>query len=235
MTDMVVFMQLLRKMAHDLRVPLNTVISTGDMLAGGMYDSLTVKQTKAVTRLQRNNHRILAILDDFMAYMKAYSGELDLICKPFDPRKLLQECVDQVQAVAEEKGVILSLTTSEIVPVSLVGDEKALSRIALALLWNAVSYTSQGEIQIISEWTAQQEWLISVHDNGAGISDGDRPYIFDPFWRGEDRPQVPTAGAGLGLPLSLALTRLMQGDLILKETSTRGSTFCVRLPLEQAN
>jgi signal transduction histidine kinase len=234
MSDVVVFMQLLRKMAHDIRVPLNTVISTGDMLAEGMYDSLTPKQSKAVTRLQRNNHRILAILDDFMVYMKADAGELELICKPFAPRKLLQDCVSQVQGVAEEKGFIVSLITSEDVPVSLVGDEKALSRICLALLWNAVSFASQGEIRIFSEWTAQQEWLISVQDNGPGISDSDRLYIFDPFWRGEERPQVPTAGAGLGLPLSLALARLMQGDLILKETDSQGSTFCVRLPLEQA-
>ena len=71
MPESALFIQLLRKMAHDMRVPLNTIISTSDMLLQGTYDPLTARQEKAVVRVQRNNHRLLAILDDFMTYIKA--------------------------------------------------------------------------------------------------------------------------------------------------------------------
>jgi signal transduction histidine kinase len=224
--------QLLRKMGHDMRVPLNTLISTTDMLVDGMYDPLTPKQAKAAARLQRNSRRLLAILDDFMTYVKADTGELVLTAKPFSPQTELENYCDQVHSAAAEKGLALTLTSSAGMPERLEGDVSALHRIISALLWNAVAYTPQGEIRVTSDWTLQQEWLISVQDTGSGISDTDLPHIFEPFWRGEERPQIPTAGAGLGLPMALALAKLMGGTLSLQTTSAQGSHFCVQLPLK---
>lgn len=232
MQDTTSLIQLLRKMAHDMRVPLNTIISTGDMLVEGVYDPLTPKQSKAMTRLQRNNVRLLAILDDFIAYVKADAGEMVLANKIFDPRVCIDECVNDVRPTAEEKGLKLRLTTSTTLPSMFMGDESAVKRIVLALVWNALAHTSSGEIHIQSEWSSEKVWSITVEDTGSGISDVDRPYIFEPFWRGEARPQLPIAAAGLGLPLALAFAKVMGGDLTLKATSMRGSTFCVTLPIK---
>jgi signal transduction histidine kinase len=218
-------------MGHDMRVPLNTVISTGDMLADGAYDPLTPKQTKAVVRLQRNNRRLLAMLDDFLTYIKADAGDLAVTPAPFDPRLRLEEWCGQVRAASQEKGLTLKVTTAANVPEKLTGDEVLLSRIALALLWNAVGYTAQGEIQVTSDWISNQEWLVTVQDSGSGISNSDLPHIFEPFWRGEERPQTPTAGAGLGLPLARALAKLMSGNVLLKETRAGRSVFCVQVKL----
>lgn len=223
---------LLRKLGHDMRIPLNTIISTGDMLAQGAYDPLTEKQKKAITRVQRNNRRLLAILDDFTTYMKADAKELALNPKSFDPRNHLEAWCDPIRQMAEEKGIVFHLVISDKVPALLTADESAINKIVQALLWNALAHTTQGEIQIISDWTPEQEWLINVKDTGNGIAESDLPHIFEPFWRGETRPQVPTAGAGLGLPMSLALAKLMGGDLYLKETTTQSCHFCVRLPIK---
>lgn len=226
--------QLLRKMGHDMRVPLNTLISTSDMLIEGTYDPLTPRQTKAITRLQRNNRRLLAILDDFITYVKADAGELDLNPKPFSPCQRLEAWCGQVNPTVHEKGLTLSLSVSENVPEALVGDETLLSRMALALLWNAVAFSDQGEIHVTCDWTPDQEWLLSVQDGGPGIPDDDLPHIYEPFWRGEARPQVPTAGAGLGLPMALALANTMGGKLFLKQTGAQGSVFCLQVPLQVA-
>lgn len=221
-------------MGHDMRVPLNTLISTNDMLVQGVYDPLTPKQAKAAARLQRNSHRLLAILDDFVTYVKAEVGELPLSAKPFAPRQQLEAWCEPVRPTAAEKQLTVQVTTADAVPALLNGDETLLKRIVQALLWNAVAYTPQGAVSVTSEWTADQEWLISVQDGGSGISDSDLPHIFEPFWRGEERPQLPTAGAGLGLPLALSLAKLMGGTVFVKEAGTQGSTFCLRLPLQQA-
>jgi signal transduction histidine kinase len=226
------FIQLLRKMGHDMRVPLNTLISTTDMLVEGAYDPLTPKQSRAAVRLQRNSRRLLAILDDFVTYMKADAGDLLLTPTAFDPRERLKAWCDQVRSAADEKQIALNLIVAETVPASLVGDESIISRIVLALLWNALAYTTRGEIRLTAEWTPDQEWLVCVQDTGAGILPEDLRYIFEPFWRGVERPQMPTAGAGLGLPLSLALAKLMGGTLVLKQTGALGSMFCVTLPLQ---
>lgn len=227
------FIQLLRKMGHDMRVPLNTLISTTDMLVEGAYDPLTPKQSRAAVRLQRNSRRLLAILDDFVTYMKADAGDLTLTPASFAPRDALKMWCDQVRPAIEEKQVALQLDIAANVPLLLVGDESAISRIVVALLWNAAAYTSQGEIRVTAEWTTDQGLQISVKDSGTGIVPEDVRHIFEPFWRGVERPQMPTAGAGLGLPLALALAKLMGGTLILRETGTLGSQFTVTLPLQQ--
>ncbi len=232
MVDKSDFIELTRKLAHDMRVPLNTIISTSDMLLQGVYDPLTPRQEKSVTRLQRNNHRLVAILDDFTTYIKADAGELILNPKPFDPRAHLELWCQPVREAMEEKGLEFHVTTTESVPAAINADEALLKRIVQAVLWNAFAHTSEGGIEITSEWAAENHWLLSIQDSGSGISNDDLPHIFEPFWRGEERPQLPTAAAGLGLPMSLAIARAMGGNLFLKEMALQGCNFCIQIPVE---
>jgi signal transduction histidine kinase len=224
--------ELLRKMGHDMRAPLGSIISTVDMMAEGVYDPLSPKQLRANERVRRNSRRVLAILDDFVTYAKADAEQIDLVAKSFNPRTSLSDWCRQIQSTCEEKGLVLHVTTKNCVPSHLIGDATVISRIVLPLLWNAVSFTSQGAIWIDSDWSDDQGWTISVRDSGTGIPADHIPHIFEPFWRGEERPQVASAGAGLGLAVSMSLVQLMKGELILEQTGLQGSTFCVHIPLE---
>lgn len=224
-------LHLLRKFGHDMRVPLNTLISTSDMLVQGVYDPLTPKQNKAATRLQRNSYRLLAILDDFVTLVKADAGELSVSLKPLDIKEKLDIWVNPALSVLDPKGVQLSIVVSESAPM-MTSDEALLKRIVQALLWNAVSFTENGAIKITAEYQTNSTWCICVEDTGSGIPSQDIPHIFEPFWRGEARPQVPTAGAGLGLPLSQALARVLKGELSLQSTSEKGTHFCLNLPAQ---
>jgi signal transduction histidine kinase len=226
------FVELLRKMAHDIRAPLGAVISTSDMLADGVYEPLTPRQARANERVQRNGRRALAILDDFVTYMKADADQLDLTPTVFEPRVSLSDWCAPIQTAAEAKGLAFHLTTQETVPAYLQGDASAISRIVTALAWNAVAFTAQGSISIDSAWTSDDQWLLRVKDTGIGIPAENAPHIFEPFWRGEDRPQVPTASIGIGLALSSALVKLMGGKLLLTQTDSTGSTFSLFLPLK---
>lgn len=226
--------ELLRKMGHDIRAPLGSVISTVDMMAEGVYDPLTPKQVRANERVRRNSRRVLAILDDFVTYVKAEAGQINLTAKPLDPRANLSEWCGQIQSTCEEKGLVLHVTTNECVPSHFIGDVTVIGRAVLPLLWNAVSFTSEGGIWVDSDWSDGQGWSISVRDSGMGIPADHVPNIFEPFWRGEERPQVASAGAGLGLAVSLSLIHLMKGQLILERTGPQGSTFRLHFPLDPA-
>lgn len=221
--------ELLRKMGHDIRAPLGSVISTSDMMAEGIYEALTPKQTRANERIRRNSRRVLAILDDFITYIKAEAGEMEMANTPFNPRATLAEWAAEVQDAAEAKNLALHVAISDDVPAQLVGDAAAIGRAVLPLLWNAVTYTAEGAVWVESGWDGC--WVIRVRDSGQGIAESNIPCIFEPFWRGEDRPQVTTAGAGLGLPLALALAQQMNGRLMLEKTDMEGSTFCLEIPV----
>lgn len=222
---------LLRKMGHDMRVPLNTVISTGDMLLASAYDPLTPKQLKAVERLQRNNHRLLAVLDDFMTYIKADAGQLEVHPQPFDLRVQFPLWCDPIRTSAEQKGLKIQILFADDVPASITADEDIFKRIVQALLWNAFGYTSEGDIYVNLVWTVSKELVVTIKDTGSGIAPEEVAHIFEPFWRGSHRPQMPTANAGLGLPVAQVLSKAMGGSVTLKETNSRGSTFCLKFPM----
>jgi signal transduction histidine kinase len=224
--------QLIRKMGHDIRAPLGSIMSTSEMFAEGYYDPLTPKQARANERIQRNSARVLTLLDDFVTYIKAEDKDIKPFISSFDPNASITEWCNKVKAYAEQKGLSFHLVFSEQIPTPLQGDPTIISRIVQALLWNAVAFTREGDIWLESDWTPQDGWTITVRDSGIGIPTEDRPHIFEPFWRGQERPQVPTAGAGLGLAVSSALARLLNGELSLKETDPKGSTFSVRLPFK---
>jgi signal transduction histidine kinase len=206
--------RLMRQMSHDMRIPLAALIGTSDLLAEGGYDPLTTKQTRAVDRLQRNSRRLLAILDDLMAYVKAEADQYPLQSASFDPRVLLAESLDQVRTIAEQKGLILISTSANSVPSLLTGDADNIKRVIVALLWNAVTATTQGTIALEEDWSASH-WIIRVRDSGHGIPQDNIPHLFEPFWRGDERSQMPTASCGLGLAMARSLVRLMQGELNL--------------------
>jgi signal transduction histidine kinase len=223
--------RLMRQMSHDMRVPLTALISTGDLFAEGSYGELTPKQTRANERIRRCSRRLLAILDDMMTYVKAEAGEFPLTTKPFDPRAILDRVSNQVQPTVKEKDLQFSVLTSAAVPTMLLGDEAVVTRIVAALVWNAVSFTVKGDVRVETDWISDGTWLVTVRDSGSGISPESATHIFEPFWRGDERPQVPTSGCGLGLAMALALVKLMRGTLTLKETNATGSTFALSLPL----
>src|SRR5436190_23236237 len=98
-------MRLMRQMNHDLRNSLNTVLATANMLTEGIYEPLTDRQTRAVQRMERSSQRMLAVLDDLIAYVKAQTGEYPLSPLDFDPSKVLESVIMQAKPIAEEKGL----------------------------------------------------------------------------------------------------------------------------------
>ncbi len=227
--------QLMRQMAHDMRGSLEVLSMTTDLFVQGGYGELNPKQERAAKRMRRANNRIFALLDDFMAYVKAEAQQLPLEIAPFDPRALLTALRDTVLSEAQAKNLAVRLVDGESLPPVLCGDATLIRRVMLALLWNAIVFSDQGEISLHSSWvTATSTWILKVSDQGSGIAPEHVTHIFEPLWRGNERPQSPTSGYGVGLAMALALTRVMSGQLILEKTGPEGSVFCLHLPLHTA-
>ncbi len=223
---------LLRKMNHDIRNPLNAVLATANMLSEGIYDPLTPGQVRAVKRIERNSQRILTLLEDLIGYAKVEGGEYQLVVTDFDPCKLIESIQAECQPMAAEKELAFSINTADSVPAIIHGDETLIRRIILALAWNAISFTAHGSVQITSAWSGA--WLVTVTDTGSGIPASAAGRIFDVFWRGDVAgTQVPTSGSGMGLAAAQAFAKLMKGELLLKDSSTKGSTFMLRVPTLQ--
>jgi signal transduction histidine kinase len=227
--------RLIREMGHDMRSVIGTLTATSDMLVAGVYGELTPKQARASARLQRNSNRLLVLLDDVMTYIKSEAGQYPLSPVTFAPRETLDDVNNTVRPIAETKGLNVQYQIDETVPNTLLGDEPAIQRIILALMWNAVAFTEKGVVTLESTWSEDEGWIIRICDQGPGISPEDTPHIYEPFWQHAQPRDVPTSGFGIGLAMAFTLAKLMAGRLHLENSGENGTTFDVFLPLKVAD
>lgn len=225
---------LMRRLSHDLRGPLSAITATSELFEEGAYGDLSDKQERAIQRISRNGARLKTILDQLILYITGESRDYPLLAQPFDPRAVLDAVIDQVSPSIADKPLTIELTIGKGLPTQLTGDVTAVRQILLAMLWNAIAFTRDGQIHVISKWHARTGWTIRVQDSGIGIEAEAALHIFEPFWRGaQPFTPVPTAGSGLGLAAARALTSAMNGRLKLEQTSPAGSTFRLTLPLKK--
>lgn len=222
----------MRQMSHDMRGVLATLQLTSDMLMQGTYGALTSEQGRATQRIQRNTQRMVTLIDDIMTYVKIETDQYALKPMPFEPRALLANLYQQIAPLAEAKGLTLHWTIADHLPERLVGDGAEISRMVLALLWNAIGFTAKGDVWMDSGWTSDGQWLTTVRDTGPGIPAETQPSLFQPFYRGDQRPQMPSSGFGVGLAMTAALAKLMNGQVLLEKSGSEGSTFRLQLPLD---
>ena len=231
--DFDTLVHLMRQMAHDMRGPLGSLTGTSDMLVGGTYGELSLKQERAAKRVQRNSYRLLTLLDDLMVYIKAEAGHLVLNNISFNPQQLLRDLHDELLPETRSRELTMHLSGVENLPEILVSDAVLIRRVVLALSWNALTYSTPGDVTLHTTWLADTStWTIRVQDHGQGIKPENVAHIFEPLWRGEDRFQGPhkTSNFGMGLAIAQALSRLMGGQLALTMTGELGSVFEFSVP-----
>lgn len=222
--------RVMRQMNHDLRTPLNVIIATTTMFSSNGYGEMNPAQQKAMARIQRNSHRMMALMDDLSMYVKVVTGELLLTPKPMQPSTALENWLKEVREKFPAEHLTWELRLNPMPPV--LADEEVLKQAVLAVVWNAIAFTETGTITVTSDWQDQQ-WVIQVQDTGMGITEEEAPRIFDLFWRGMNRPQMQgvVGGFGLGLPMTKAVIALLGGTVTLEQSSPTGSTFMLKIPL----
>jgi signal transduction histidine kinase len=178
--------------------------------------------------------RMSRIVADLLSLARADSGQYPTNKTDCSLGPLIEECVRALKHLAEKRGVALSFTTPTTEMV-VKGDAELLRRLFMNLLDNAIKYTMPGGAVKVELSKDQSECIFTVHDTGGGIDVEAQPHIFERFYR-EDKVRQRTtdsdgSGAGLGLSISQWIANLHGGRVILEESSAKGSTFSVRLPI----
>ncbi len=218
--------------SHELRSPLNAIISFTDLTLRGAYGPLSQKQQEKMDRVLQSGRRLLALIDDLLDLSKIEAGEVSIAQIPFPIGKLLETVQTTVEPMAEAKGLILSAYLSPAMPAEIIGDEKRLTQVLLNLTQNAVKYTEKGRVGIIIEPATAEQWRMTVQDTGPGIPERDFTRIFQEFARLESSGER-IQGVGLGLAITNRLVTMMDGEIEVKSELGKGSTFAVVLPMKR--
>lgn len=226
--------------SHELRNPIAVIQTNVQVALADPDPSLQQDQLKLIERLTR---RLGRLVDDLLFLSRQDSGIIELKPSPVQLDCLLQDVVEEQQALAVEKGVALKLLleggeTEASGTWRVMADADQLVRLFTNLIGNAVQYTPQGGLVKISlqrhKFQGGTGLQVQVQDSGVGIAPEALTRIFERFYRIDPaRPSLKgnsSTGSGLGLAIAQAIVENHHGQIQAKSSPGQGTTFTVLLP-----
>lgn len=214
--------------AHELGTPLTPIRLQVHMLQSER-SQLRPEQAKAIDIIDRNVQRLESLSRRILDGSKSLSGELEVLAKPVDLSALATECVARHRSQAKAKGVHLTYAAPS--PLWLLSDGQRIEQVINNLLDNALKYSTEGGIVTVHVDSAGDHAVITVADNGKGISPEVMSHLFQPFVQGPGEASL-NQGSGLGLFVSKQIVRRLGGRISATTGGEgRGATFSVQLPL----
>ena len=220
----------LANMSHDIRTPLNTVISMNELIA----ERTVSDEIRGWTDNIRISCRILlSLIEDILDISRIESGRMRLPEAPYLTAQLLKESETMWKDSARRAGLSFRLEAEESLPSVMLGNVEAIRKIINNLAGNAVKYTDRGGVTLrfLREDAESNIVLrIEVEDSGVGIAPEDLERVFLPFERGALQSLGSYEGTGLGLAIVKDLAEEMQGTVRCESAPGKGSRFTVRIP-----
>jgi len=211
--------------AHELRTPITTLKSHLEAMIDGTWKPGKARLEGCHEEVVRMS-KLVGDLETLTLYDKE-SMTLDL--NKFDVQAMLKRITANFEADFAQKGVGLELIT-EGSDIFMTGDEDKISQIMINLLSNALKYTHEDGKTVVSSGMAGDDVLISVKDNGIGISEDDLPFIFDRFYRTDMSRTRTTGGSGIGLAIVKSIVDAHHGIIRVESELGSGTEFIVVLP-----
>jgi signal transduction histidine kinase len=222
--------QFLAFASHELRTPLHAVIGYTSCLLEGMEGALNSQQISDITRIESNVHYLIALIRDFLDLTHIESGKFKLDWQEISPEECIQEAIQSVLPLYQEKKLYIKSDISNTLPL-VFADYERLKQIVINLLGNAVKFIEKGGV-VISAEQKDQHLLISISDTGTGIKEQDIPHIFDEYQKFGEQKRGKE-GSGLGLTIVKKLVDLHQGSISVDSKIGTGTTFLISLPIHQ--
>jgi len=227
--------QFLAVVSHELRSPLNGIKSWTHVLENQVHESNDPTTMRAIAGIMIGVEQQVRLIDDLLDVTRALSGNLGLAKGAMALAPAIVEAVEELRAVAAEKGVHLVLDPA-LVDAQIHGDPVRIHQIVANLVGNAIKFTPAGGKVWIGCAIAADMVRIEVRDDGVGISADFLPFVFDPFRQAEQAAAANRHHQGLGLGLALVhrLTELHGGRVTCESEGVGlGATFRVYLPLRR--
>jgi len=209
--------------SHELRTPLTALQGDLELLTRGQLPADEARATLAEAR--QETRRLARLVDDLLVLARADAGPQPLIAKPVPLDEVIMEVFREMRGQAGSRLRVVDLDAALI-----HGERDRLKQLVIILVDNALLYTpAPGEVRVSLRREAS-ETVLTVEDDGIGVSDETAARAFERFYRGDSAQRLDPAGTGLGLSIAKWIVERHGGTIALQQRSTRGTRVTVRLP-----
>ena len=225
-------------MSHDIRTPMNAIIGYADLASRHLDDPAKLKNY--MENIQVCGQNLLMLLNNVLDLARIENDKTEMEYSVSDIEKDFRNCVAMFRNQADSKGQTLMVTTQLQYPY-IYADIPHLTEICTNLVSNAVKYTGAGgtiRCDVTQKPGEKEGWcdtVVTVADNGIGMSQEFQKHIFEPFERERTSTVSKVEGSGIGMGIVKKLVGLMGGTVEVESRIGVGSTFIVTIPCRIAS
>ena len=220
-------------MSHDIRTPMNAIIGYADLASRHLDD--TAKLKKYMENIQVCGQNLLMLLNNVLDLARIENDKTEMEYSVSDVEKDFRNCIAMFRNQADSKGQTLVVTTQLQYPY-IYADIPHLTEVCTNLVSNAVKYTGAGgtiRCNVTQKPGEKAGWcdtVVTVADNGIGMSQEFQKHIFEPFERERTSTVSKVEGSGIGMGIVKKLVGLMNGTVEVESKIGAGSKFTVTIP-----
>ncbi len=237
--------EFLANMSHEIRTPMTAILGYADMVRESIdcchecprwaECAVRSENDQNLGIICRNGEHLLGLINNILDLSKIEAGGMLVEAAPCSPTDVVADVASIMRVRADERRVELAVEFGGQLPETIQTDEGRLRQALVNLVGNAVKFTEQGAVRIVTNflpaWHDSQPALtIQVIDTGIGISQEKIPSLFQPFVQADTSTARRYGGTGLGLAITHRIVELLGGELNVESALGKGSTFTLTVP-----
>jgi len=219
---------------HELRTPLNHILGFSELIKSGVDPDEARSFANDILTSGKN---LLTIIEDVFDLALAEEAKIKIRKQSF---RMMDQFLENkssfeniLQASGKEDQITLTFKPEKkSLPEYFIADKSKINQVLVHLFKNAIKFTSRGMIEVGFSVSIDNQLIYYIKDTGIGIPEEKLSVIFDFFRQGDDTLTRAYGGLGIGLAISLRITRLLNGSLTVESEQDKGSTFYFAVPVE---
>ena len=225
--------EFLSTVSHELRTPLNAINGITHLL---LEENPKKNQLDYLSSLKFSGDYLTKFINEILEINKIDSHKSEVEYTSFNLKKLLEDIKHSLKELAVVNNNIFKLEIDAAIPDYLIGDPTKLSQIILNLINNALKFTKNGNVTVITNLSTLEDKKATLYfeitDTGIGIPEDKLASVFDSFSQGSIEVNRKYGGTGLGLTIVKKLIKILGGHIKLKSVVGEGSTFSFKLEFQ---
>ncbi len=216
--------------SHEFRTPLSTILSSASLVAKYTEAEEQEKRNKHILRIKSSVTNLTSLLNEFLSIGKIEDGKIIAHNSSFSINEMITALCSEMEGIAKPAQQFNYSHSGE---KTISSDPVLLRNIMTNLLSNAIKFSAEGSVITVTSSVTNESIVLSVKDNGMGISREDQGHLFERFFRGTNVTNIQ--GTGLGLHIVGKYIEILDGEITFVSELEKGTTFIITLKSGEIN